>query len=101
MKLIVNHEELKVVSNNLKDDSNTIDNELNNMYNELSNLENIWQGKDASIFINKAKNYIELLRTIPDFYLNINKIIDQTDEVYISFDKEYAESLNKAVVTNE
>ena len=80
---------------------NTLNSEIDNILKNLDGLKNLWQGEDADIYYNNAIDYMNNMKSIPEIYKSLSDVIKTMNQNYKELDKDYATSLEKAVVKHE
>ncbi len=101
MKFKIKKNEIDKTTKIMNEDSEKLSKNLDELLNQISLLEETWQGYDSKIFCDFAKSYINFLKIVPDTYSNISKVMNKANNTYSNLDKDYAETMKKAVVKHE
>ena len=101
MEIKANYKELNLVNKRINENSVLIDEQFTKLEKVVEELKLNWQGDAADIFYNNISTYIKKLKQVPVCHRNFSSIINFMNTSYQTLDKEYAESLEKAVVEHE
>lgn len=99
MIIKVGHSDLEDVTKTLNKDQEDFDKEIANMLDQIDRMKAIWSGTDASIFYEKATEYISNMKKITSTMKSISTFSDSANKGFIevdeSFGKELEEEANK------
>ena len=107
MKIVVTHNELENVANELVKENNELDSEINKILSNIERLEDAWEGKDKDISVEVALQYNEsFVANSTNYLTHMKDIVRSLDEFakfaklsnneYYDKDEEWQKNLEKA-----
>ena len=97
MKIKANNDEIKEVSNNMKNQGDLFEQELEKLNKQIDILETIWIGTDSQTFVKSVRNYLNKLIAIPDTLRVINKFMVQSKDQLFDKDNQFGNRVNMNV----
>jgi len=98
MKLDVNYDELRELSTFVNNKYEEIDNVLKEIRSLINDVDENWKGNDATVFVTKAKNYIEKELITNAKVKDVSTILSKVSGQYETTDKEFYEKMKKESV---
>ena len=95
MILKVKHKELKIVEEKMLKSSEKLEYEIKKINDCLNELSSNWQGIDSDAFCNEARNYINKMKSISDFYKETSLFVKKANYVYEESDSSLKNELEK------
>ena len=95
MKIRVNHGELDDVKNKMMENSNALFIEINGIIKDIETLKTMWSGEDANIFYTKVDNYLQKLKSVPEAFNSLSKVINKGNIMYKNLDIEAKNEIEK------
>lgn len=95
MLIKADNEELTMFTKTMDQDASDLEEEINKMLKTVENLGNIWQGKDASVFINNVTNYLEKMKVMPKGITTLSKVTERINREYKERDEAFAGQLRE------
>ena len=93
MLLKVDHDQLYDVTKVINQDREDFKKEIDSMLKQIDKLRTIWLGADASIFCDKAHNYIANMDKIVKAMEKISKLSDKANGGYAECDESFGKEL--------
>ncbi len=97
MLLKVKYDELKKITNTIKNDCSLFDEEIKRNLEQIEKLRGIWQGNDSDIFCNNVHDYLQKMTTISATLRNLEKFIDKANNGYKDNDESFSRELDTEV----
>lgn len=97
MKLIVNYDNLRDVSSDIRE----LDERIQNIHNEIQNLcdriPEYWTGKDSDEFVSKFTDFINNEKYEEKEIENLSVLLDKVCDVYQNKNEEWGSEMNRSV----
>lgn len=94
MILKVDNEELNIVVKQMKTDSEDLSKEIEKMQGLVKNdLASVWQGKDATTFIENVGTYLEKMKVMPKGLTTLANVTEKLNKGYEENDAEFGKAL--------
>ena len=95
MIIKVGHNEINDVTKTLNQDQQDFDKEIDTMLGQIERMKGIWSGTDASIFYEKATEYIKNMKKITTTMKNISNFSDKANNGFIEVDQSFGKDLEE------
>jgi uncharacterized protein YukE len=95
MIIKVSHNEITDIKNTLNKDRSDFDVEIDKMLDQMERLKEIWSGYDASIFFEKAYEYISNMKKITNTMGSIATFSEKANGGFIEVDESFSKKLEE------
>lgn len=100
-RLKVDSDQLKRTINTIEDDTDYINEQIDYLISQMEDLKNVWQGDDATSYIDNAEDYLSYIKSVPQICSDLSSVMRSANKYYKKTDKKYAQYMKKAGVSNE
>ena len=96
MKIVVTHDELERLTNELLKESSDLNTEINKLLSSTERLGNAWEGQDKDVFTANSTNYFIHMKDIVKSLDEFAKFAKLSNDEYYEKDEEWQKNLEKA-----
>ena len=96
MKIVVTHNELENVANELLRENSELNSSINEILSSIERLNEAWEGKDKDIFVANSTNYLTHMKDIVRSLDEFARFAKLSNNEYYAKDEEWQKNLEKA-----
>ena len=96
MKIVVTHEDLQKVTDELMNESQELNEEINKLLSYIDRLDSAWTGNDKDVFTEKSRAYFTNMKEIVKSIEAFSNFAKSANKEYRQKDSDWQASLNKA-----
>ncbi|MBR1385954.1 MAG: WXG100 family type VII secretion target [Bacilli bacterium] len=96
MKIVVTHEDLEDVTDELMEESQQLNVEINKLLSYVNRLDIAWTGNDKNVFVEKSQTYFTNMKEIVKSIEAFSNFAKEANREYRQKDEDWQASLNKA-----